>query len=186
MNRSLYSGLLFVVWSVTCSVCPNPSPRGVFAAKVCVQANGELYMLFAFIDNGVTLSHKKILTKDEFAKFASGYWPSIYNPERRNYFKENKLDCGVIENHEFNQKISYCTPLDSLWKIHFEKHPLDITKGNGWSNKQFNPSLKQELFLYQTYGVAHLDADYFLDTNFWKLLGDIQKPEWISSYKCLK
>ena len=185
MNRSFFSGLVLVVWSVTCSVRPNPTPRGVFASKVCVQANGEVYMLLAFIDNGITLSHKKILTKDEFTKFASGFWPSIYNPERRNYFKENKLDCGVIENHEFNQKIPYCTPLDSLWKIRFSMYPFTNNNDKGWSEGMYRPSEKQSLYLLERYGLKSFESSYFIDDKFWLLLRDMQDPAWVLMYKSL-
>ena len=68
MNRNYFFGLVLVVWSVTCSVRPNPTPKGVFATKVCIQASGEVYMLFAFIDNGVTLSRKKIFFLAMFHK----------------------------------------------------------------------------------------------------------------------
>ena len=163
----------------------NP-PHAAFGVKISFQATGVLTSYIAYIDNGRVQTHAKQISETEFIKIASGHWPSIYNPTRRNLFKEYNYDCGVLKDSFTLKDYTYCLPLDSLWKIHFEKHPLDITKGNGWSNKQFNPSLKQELFLYQTYGVAHLDADYFLDTNFWKLLGDIQKPEWVINYKCLK
>jgi len=163
----------------------NP-PHAAFGVKISFQATGVLTSYIAYIDNGRVQTHAKQISETEFIKIASGHWPSIYNPTRRNYFKEHNYNCGVLKDSFTFKEYTYCLPLDSLWKIHFEKHPLDITKGNGWSNKQFNPSLKQELFLYKTYGVAHIDADYFLDSNFWKLLGDIQKPEWIANYKCLK
>ena len=173
-------------WFISSSFMLVNPPHGAFGVKISFQATGVLTSYIAYIDNGRVQTHAKQISETEFIKIASGHWPSIYNPTRRNFFKEYNYDCGVLKDSFTLKDYTYCLPLDSLWKIHFEKHPLDITKGNGWSNKQFNPSLKQELFLYQTYGVAHLDADYFLDTNFWKLLGDIQKPEWISSYKCLK
>ena len=185
MNRNYFCGLVLVVWSVTCSVRPNPSPKGVFATKVCLQASGEVYMLFAFIDNGVTLSRKKILTKDEFTKFASGYWPSIYNPERRNYFKENKLDCGVLEQPEFNQKIPYCSPLDSIWKIRFSMYPYTNNYDKGWSSGMYKPSEKQELYLLSRYGIKSLETSYFLDDKLWMLFRDMQDPSWVLMYKSL-
>jgi hypothetical protein len=185
MKRSYFCGLVFVVWTVTCSIRPNPTPRGVFASKVCLQGNGEVYMLFAFLDNGVTLSHKKILNKDEFTKFASGYWPSIYNPERRNYFKENKLDCGVIENHEFNQKLPYCSPIDSLWKISYSMYPYTNNNDKGWSKELYKPSDRQAVYLMERYGIISLETSYFIDDKFWLLLKDMQDPSWVLMYKSL-
>ncbi len=161
-------------------------PHSAFGVKISFQSTGLLTSYIAYIDNGRTQSHVKQITETEFIKIASGHWPSIYNPTRRNFFAENNFDCGVLKDSFTLKEYTYCVPLDSLWKLHFEKHPLDITKGNGWSNKQFNPSLKQELFLFQNYRVAHIDANYFLDSNLWKILKDVQNPEWIANYKCLK
>jgi hypothetical protein len=162
------------------------TPHSAFGVKISFQSTGILTSYIAYIDNGRTQSHVKQITETEFIKIASGHWPSIYNPTRRNFFVENNFDCGVLKDSFTLKEYTYCVPLDSLWKLHFEKHPLDVTKGNGWSNKQFNPSLKQEFFLYQNYGVAHIDANYFLDSNLWKILKDVQNPEWIANYKCLK
>ena len=163
----------------------NP-PHSAFGVKISFQSTGNITSYIAYIDNCRTQSHVKQITETEFIKIASGHWPSIYNPTRRNFFTEHNYACGVLKDSFTLKEYTYCVPLDSLWKIHFEKHPLDNTRGNGWSNKPFNPSLKQELFLYKTYGVAHIDANYFLDSNLWKILGDIQDPKWIENYKQLK
>jgi hypothetical protein len=117
---------------------------------------------------------------------ASGHWPSIYNPNRIDYFEQNNLLCGVLKDSFTLKDYSYCIPIDSLWKLHYERHPIDITNGEGWSNKQFNPSLKQELFLYQNYNIRKIDGDYFKDTNLWKILKDVTNPTWIENYRSLK
>jgi len=178
--------LLVLCWFVSSSFMLVSPPHSAFGVKISFQSTGILTSYIAYIDNGRTQSHVKQITETEFIKIASGHWPSIYNPTRRNFFAENNFDCGVLKDSFTLKEYTYCVPLDSLWKLHFEKHPLDVTKGNGWSNKQFNPSLKQEFFLYQNYGVAHIDANYFLDSNLWKILKDVQNPEWIANYKCLK
>jgi hypothetical protein len=56
----------------------------------------------------------------------------------------------------------------------------------GWSSNLYKPSLKQEKFLYDNYGVGNIDGDFFLDTAFWKLLNDVQDPVWIQNYKSLQ
>ena len=178
--------LLVLCWFISSSFMLVSPPHSAFGVKISFQSTGLLTSYIAYIDNGRTQSHVKQITETEFIKIASGHWPSIYNPTRRNYFAENNFDCGVLKDSFTLKEYTYCVPLDSLWKLHFEKHPLDVTKGNGWSGKQFNPSLKQELYLYQNYDVAHIDANYFLDSNLWKILKDVQNPEWITNYKCLK
>jgi len=178
--------LLVLCWMITGSFMLVNQPHAAFGVKVSFQSTGSLTTFIAYIDNGRTHTHLKVITETEFIKIASGHWPSIYNPTRKNYFEEHKYPCGVLKDSFTLKDYTYCVPIDSLWKLHFEKNPLDVTKGSGWSNKQFNPSLSQELFLYNNYGVGHIDSDFFLDTNLWKILGDVQNKEWIEKYKCLK
>ena len=178
--------LLVFCWFISSSFMLVNQPHPAFGLKISFQSTGVLTSYIAYIDNGRTHTHLKILTETEFIKIASGHWPSIYNPTRRNYFAEHNYQCGVLKDSFTLKDYTYCIPLDSLWKLHFQKNPLDITKGNGWSNKPFNPSLSQELFLSTNYGVKHIDSEYFLDSNMWKILGDVQKTEWIEKYKYLK
>jgi hypothetical protein len=56
----------------------------------------------------------------------------------------------------------------------------------GWSNKLHKPAPKQEVFLYNNYNIKQIDADFFLDTNFWKLMNDVIDPVWINNYKSLR
>ena len=161
-------------------------PHGAFGVKISYQSSGSLLNYIAYIDNGRTHTHVKQITETEFIKIASGHWPSIYNPNRKNYFSENKYPCGVLKDSFTLKEYTYCLPLDSLWKLHFQKNPYDMTVGNGWSNKEFNPSLKQELYLFNNYGIRHMDSDYFKDSSLWKILGDVRNQQWIENYKCLK
>jgi hypothetical protein len=56
----------------------------------------------------------------------------------------------------------------------------------GWSNKLHKPAPGQEVFLYNNYNIKQIDADFFLDTNFWKLMNDVIDPVWINNYKSLR
>ncbi len=62
----------------------------------------------------------------------------------------------------------------------------DSNLGEGWSSKLFRPSPKQEMYLFNNYCGRNIDADFFLDTNFWDILSDIQDPVWVENYKSLK
>ncbi len=161
-------------------------PHSAFGLKISYQSTGAIVSYIAYIDNGRAQTHMKIISENEFIKVASGHWPSIYNPTRRNFFAEHNFMCGVLKDSFTLKEYTYCVPLDSLWKIHFQKNPLDATKGAGWSNRQFNPSLNQEYYISKNYGVNHIDTEYFLDSNMWKILGDVQDKKWIENYKCLK
>jgi hypothetical protein len=177
---------LLFCWFLSGSIMLVVPPHAAFGVKISYQSTGSITSYIAYIDNGRMHTHLKQISETEFIKIASGHWPSIYNPTQKNYFEEHKFNCGVLKDSFTLKEYTYCTPMDSLWKLHFEKHPVNNINGSGWSNKQFNPSLSQELYLYNTYGVAHMDADYFCDTSLWKLLKDVQNPQWIENYKAMK
>lgn len=177
--------LLILIWFCSTSVLITNEPRPVFGVKISYQLTGQITTYIVYSDNGVYKTPAKILTENEFIHFASGTWPSIYNPKRLNLFELNKLSCGVVKDSFTRKDINYCVPLDSLWKIRFEKNPINVTLGNGWSHKPFKPSPGQEVFLYHEYGVKQIDGDYFLDTSFWKLLHNVQDPKWIKNYKSI-
>ena len=84
------------------------------------------------------------------------------------------------------KKVVGCVPMDSLWKIRFSTFPFIHNTDMGWSNKYNKPSLGQEKYLSKRYGIDHIDGDYFLDTNFWKLMQDVVDPVWVSNYKSIR
>jgi len=147
--------LLVILWFLCGSIVWQQQNivRGIFGVRIAFQSNSQMTTFVCFLDNGRTLTHKRILSQDEFIHFAAGDWPSIYNPKRINYFEERNLQCGIT---------------------------------TGWSSNLYKPSLKQEKFLHENYGIANIDGDFFLDTAFWKLLSDIQDPSWIANYKSLQ
>lgn len=179
---------LLLIWFLTGSVVLHyqQQARGIFGVRVAFQANSEITTFVCFLDNGRTYTHKRILSETEFIKFASGHWPSIYNPKRINYFEERNLNCGVMKDSFNNKDLTFCLPFDSLWKIRFSTYPYRGSMEEGWSGKLYKPSEKQELYLYNNYGIKSIDADFFIDTNFWKILSDVQDPLWIANYKSLQ
>jgi hypothetical protein len=178
---------LIICWLFCASVVPAPpQPRAVFGVRIAFQANSEMTTFVCFLDQGYALSHKRILSKTEFIQIASGKWPSIYNPERINYFEERQLNCGMFRDTFELKEHPECIPFDSLWKIRFSTYPFRSSGEMGWSSKLYRPSEKQESFLYHNYNVRSIDENFFLDTNFWKLLSDVQDPVWISNYKSLR
>jgi hypothetical protein len=170
----------------SCSVVSKPPEiRAVFGVRVSLQTNSQVISIVGFIDNGRILTHKRILTKDDFVRFASGFWPSIYNPERINLFEQHNLLCGMFRDSTTDIQYPYCFPVDSLWKIRFSDYPFNTSFETGWSNETRKPSPKQAEYLWKNYGVYNIDLNYFLDTNFWKILRDVQDPLWVSNYRSL-
>lgn len=175
----------FLIWFVLSSIIPEPEPKGIFALKIGLQGTGKLYTLHAFINNGRTLTHQRILSNDEFVRFASGYWPSMYNPKKIDYFKANNINCGITTDVSSVTTYSYCVPFDSVWKIKYIYYPFSNNPEVGWANGQYGPSEKQYQFLKSTYNITSLENSYFMDDKLWRLLIDIQNPNWINQYKSL-
>lgn len=173
-------------WVTMTSVVLVNETKTVFGVKISYQSTGQLTTFSVHIDNGISQNARKILTENEFIHIASGKWPSIYNPKRVNYFEMHHLSCGILKDSITLKEYDYCLPVDSLWKIRFERHPFDLSQGNGWSHKQYKPTPKQEIYLFNTYGVKQIDGDFFMDDKFWRLLEDVQNPDWIANYKSIE
>lgn len=182
--------LLFIgmVWFITTSISigNEPSSRPVFGVRVSLGANGEITTFACFLNNGRALVKKRVVDKETFVKIVSGYWPSPYNPDRVNFFKEHNIDCEVAKDPETHQISPICVPLDSLWKIRFSIYPYRTHTEFGWSNKDHMPSHAQHKYLHDRYGINHIDGDFFLDTSFWMLMTDVMDPSWVNSYKALE
>ncbi len=174
------------IWFIISSVTPMRELKPIFGVQIRHLQNTKMYSFVAFIDNGLELTYKKILTDDDFVKFASGHWPSIYNPQRINLFEENDVGCGMFQDSILLKPIPYCFPVDSLWKIRFSEFPFQGKSEMGWSGDFNKPSLRQAKYLKDNYNVNNVNNDYFLDTNLWKILRDVRDPEWIANYKALK
>ncbi len=177
--------LLFFICS---SVHFNVATKTVFAVRVAPQATGDMVTIMAYFNNGTNNTYKKPLSLKEFCFFASGEWPSVYNRNRINLFELNGVVGGVLPN-EFTNKPTYpyCPSLDSLWKLRFNEYPyLGESRGDGWSQDKWLPGKRQMNYLTDNYGVGTLDAHYFADTSFWKILRDVMDPEWIENYRYMR
>jgi len=180
VKRTIVLAVIFLVCS---SIQRQNLIRTVFGVKVSYQSNGSMITLVAYLHNGRTLSHQKILSLRDFSFFASGEWPSVYNPDRADFFEENNVPGGVYTDSITQEKIPYCFALDSLWKIRFRMYPFQGKNEKGWSQEASVPSLSQKKYLYERYGVDQIDFKYILDTSFWKLLRDVRDPNWIATYR---
>lgn len=178
--------LFLCFWMMTSSVLYSPYAKGVFGVKVSIAPNSKITTFVCYLYNGRVLTHQRVVDKDTFVKFVSGFWPSIYNPDRVDLFKEHNIDCSIIEEEVTRKKVVGCVPIDSLWKIRFATYPYRTLAEDGWSNKLHKPSPSQEQYLYNRYGVRSVDANFFLDTSFWMLMQDVTDPNWIANYKSLR
>lgn len=157
--------------------------RTVFGVRVAYQSTGQMLTIVAFFSDGKMQSHRKTLSFKEFVHYASGDWPSIYNRNRMDLFELNGVLGGILQDSITHEKLPYCFAMDSLWKLRFSYHPFNRGNDLGWSQDQFLPSPQQQKYLYNHYGMNHIDTQFFIDTSFWKLLRDVTNPEWIDTYK---
>lgn len=168
------------------SLREQPESRVVFGIKLSMQGNGDLLSIYGYLFDGRSYTHKRNFKKDEFIKYASGFWPSVFNPKKENLFQLNDIStCGVYVNDTILATVPYCFSIDSLWKIRWPSYPDGRGREAGWATGGFGPSKKQRQFLFENYGVANIDLDFFIDTNFWKILRDVQNPDWILTYRSL-
>lgn len=158
----------------------------VFGVRVSISGNSELTTYVCYLYNGRTLTKPRVLDRDSFIKFVSGHWPSIYNPDRINFFELHEIEAGITIDSITRKESTFCPSMDSLWKIRFTTYPFQNGSGRGWSNKYMRPCPKQELYLLNTYGIEQIDQQYFLDSNFWNLLHDVRDTNWINYYSSLK
>lgn len=114
-----------------------------------------------------------------------GKWPVPQTNKRHNFFEEHGLLDIKIETSPDEPPIDFTAAFDSLWKIRFDEHPYTPSAGKGWSNGKARPSLKQQEYIFNTYGVRGYDQAYFSDTSFFKLMRDVLDPNWIAHYKSL-
>lgn len=119
-------------------------------------------------------------------KVATGKHPIPRTNVFVDFFKENEVSHIKTTDTTYIPKENYYVAFDSIWKIRFDIHPFDAKKGEGWSIGRHRPSLRQQEYLYHTYGARAYDQDYICDTSFYKLLRDVIDTAWIQQYKSLR
>lgn len=178
--------ILFLFLGLTSSILIVSEPYPVFGVNVSVGPNTAINHYTCYINNGRTLSLRSKYDHVSFGKVLTGRWPSVYNPDRIDLLKENKIEYTFEHDAYLRRDYFNCPAIDSLWKIRFSISPYTGSSEEGWSNGLHMPSLKQRKYLFDRYEISHIDSDYFLDTNFFKILRDVVDPIWIETYKAMQ
>lgn len=190
MKKKIYHITLLFVLALLLSFVnkPNRSVRSTpfkvsFGVKIGILPNGELtqYALMYYRDG--VLSSIQGVPLNRLVKIGQGIWPVPNSSHFYNYFEENGLYNDTLED---GTVLDYGAAFDSLWKIRFNEHPFERNLGKGWSQGDIRPSLKQQAYIYNRYGVRGYDQDYFADTSFFQLLKDVMDESWIDEYKSMK
>ena len=177
--------IVIFFWFLSSSILWSPSSTPIFGVNVAIGANSQISTYVCYLYNGYSLNKKRIVDKKTFINFVSGEWPSIYNPDRIDYFEKNNVSLTTKTECYTLKEYKDCVALDSLWKIRFATYPFIYSNEIGWSNKLHKPSVNQEIYLKERYNINHIDGEYFLDSNFWLLLNDVTDPDWIINYKSI-
>jgi hypothetical protein len=160
--------------------------RHSFGVRIGLTVDSQIVNFAGFIYNDGRLVTNQNLTKEDFIRFASGFWPSRFNPKRENFFEKYNVPGGLLTDSITGKKIPFCPTLDSLWKICYSDHPFRGSSEKGWSQELYKPSRKQFLYLDSVYGVKSISHDFFHDTMFWRLLQDIDTPNWKEHYMTIQ
>jgi hypothetical protein len=157
-----------------------------FAVGVIPSANSQLLSYAILTEMGGEIIGSNIIREQNFMYYIMGYWPSKANPFRENLLEKHKVDsCFLISNYS-NKIIGYSAyPFKQLWKLRYNQHPFNYEAETGWSQELYKPSPQQTTFLYENYGVSNIKTDYFYGDSLFKILRDVQNPEWIDLYSKL-
>lgn len=144
--------------------------------------SGGLYQFALVYLKGDRIASIQPVSKERMIKVGAGKWPIPGTHKFHNFFAEQEMYVFPADTQDvFNIEAS----IDSLWKVRFSAHPFSQGLDEGWSQGDFRPSLKQQKYIYDRYGVRGYDQDYFVDSSFFKLLKDVQDPGWIKTYKSM-
>lgn len=156
-----------------------------FGVKIGIMPTGKITQYAFFMYRNGRFSGLNPVELNQLIKVGTGEWPVPGTNKFHDYFDEQGIyNIGITTNN--GDSIDFKAAFDSLWKIRYVMHPFDASKGNGWSQGDARPSLKQQGYIYNTYGVRGYDQEYFTDTSFFKLLRDVLDPDWIENYKSLR
>jgi hypothetical protein len=153
-----------------------------FGVKLGIAPSGALtqYAIIRYKNDALVSIQPTDLSR--LVKIATGRWPLPKTYIFHDYFKQYNMNNDSLPD---GTPIDYGVAFDSLWKVRFSHHPFDQNREDGWSQGDIRPSLKQQKFIYDRYGVRGYDQAYFADSSFFKLLKDVMNPAWVEEYKSL-
>jgi len=120
---------------------------------------------------------------------AMGKQTSAANFGNIDLFAEYNLSDCFYKYDSISDDYSECFTLEDLWTLRYSRNPICPVgcipapgmKIDGWSQGKFHPSWPQ-IQILQEYGVIQ-DSDFFYGENMFKLFQDVEKPDWIDTYK---
>ncbi len=158
-----------------------------FAIGLMPGTNNNLISFAIIKQSGGTYLGTQQLSQQQFMFFALGYWPNRANINKENLFLKNGIAGVELTYNDFGKVNGYTTgPIDSIWKLKYQSHPMSRKMPSGWSQGHYNPSRNQAMYLYERYGVLNVNTHYFVGENLFQLLKDVQDTNWVNAYQAIQ
>jgi hypothetical protein len=141
------------------------------------------------------------ISQREFMSIASGMMKSNANPRGENLFAVNGMtDCGwfndTVINMRFYESGMRCNTVGDIWRLRYAEWPYYVAPprnanantltpfgpGPGWARKPLQPS-EGQLEILKGYGVTDPMVDAIWGANAFRLLKDMQDPDWVTAYR---
>jgi len=164
----------------------NSAKKSYFAVGIIMGPNSQIltYAMVTTLNNKIISSQP--MRKQRFMYYILGNWPCSANLNRENLLETNGIDsCFLTRNYSNKINGYYAKPFNNLWKIRYKVHPISYDASSGWSKEYYKPSPKQAQFIYKNYGVTNVKTQFFYGDSLFKILRDIQNPDWITLYRNL-
>ncbi len=177
----------FILFLVLLAVIPSSAQKKTyFAVGIIAGANSSILTYAIVTKINDKYSGTRTLSEQYFMYYAMGHWPCIANPTRENLFKKYEVsNCYLLYDDYGKVNGYYIGAFEEIWKIKYQSHPHRRDLPSGWSKGYHNPTPGQAKFLYENYGVLHVNTHFFVGDFLFQLLKDIQDPEWIEIYQNL-
>lgn len=122
--------------------------------------------------------------KKAFIMQASGAEISRADPGGADLFKQYGVAlCGTVLDSASGESFYLCSTLDDLWKL-MNGAASDGGSAFGWASNNFQPGDGQQRILntYRPESAIHWLGPYFGERAF-RLLHDMQDPDWVARYR---
>ncbi|HRH38654.1 MAG TPA: hypothetical protein PK760_09930 [Flavobacteriales bacterium] len=155
-----------------------------FGFSLNANLQGDHYTLFLYTVHEGKVVDSRPLRQGSFVLQAAGVEESPANIESIDLFDQHGIrNCGAWNEAGDLRTPIDCSTIGELWKLRFRGAVVEGA-GTGWAGEELFPSPRQQILL-QTYR-APSDPFWqgpYYGENAFRLLRDMQDPEWVRMYR---
>jgi hypothetical protein len=185
MDRSVLLIIPLSIVLVTGHSAPAPAlARQEFGFSLNPTAQGDLYALFIYTVHENVVVGSVPMRPEPYILQVSGMQESRANLESLDLFYEFGIArCGAWEDDKGLHDGLDCPTIRDLWKLRYKRDVVEA-KELGWAAEEFTPSVRQQIILqaYRNPAYEHWHGPYYGKDAF-RLLRDMQDPEWVKLYR---